>query len=1268
MTVNKGSRAVCFAATVLLVTLGDVQVSFADDPSFFQLTTTYEYDSKFQVTKTKLNSMSSTGSTELIKAVTLNEYDELGRVTNARRVQSWYGPSANDPTTKYVYDVTGSISKTIRVGETADAVTEYDYDAFGRNVTTIDPVGGEIAYEYDEGGNVTKQSRLVSGTTYADTLMAHDSLGRVTKTTDPAGHYRESSYNSRGLPYKQTAKNSGGTALSKQQLYYDNASRALTTVDFADAAQSSWSETADTVRKTTYDVDGNVLTHTSYNMKSSTPLETINEYDGYGRMTKTTDPGGLHTTMEYDGAQHLTRRLEYDGIGTRTVDLVYDDFDRMTKEIALASDSADDLTTTYTFDVLNRLEQYKDPESVPSSTVHNNLNQVYIKTRGTNEYQTEIMYYDLLGRMVTHQTQDTIPSPSVTQNTIYKYDLAGRRTQVVYPDGGDVDYAFDLAGRMTKRTDQRGVVVDYTYDTRGLLTEKDDGTLIETLSYDGLGRMTLAKKGISGNLESISKTTFVYDDLSRVEKETQELFDEGVNARDIEYWYDQRGSRLTTEYDATGGAAALSLQYEYDDLSINTKVKGLFENGPDNLTSYQDFITYDYQGRNLTRRRLQTLYKLESSYSDYEMFIDRLVEYDQHRFATRISNDNVYNGTTLESVARFDYTVDKVGNQLSKDGYLTTSGNYDGFSKIPKIPTLDYDGLHRVTSVGYDTGSGTQHEDFDYDLLGNRMTYQDHRNSITTAYVNNVANEYSSIEDVPGGGGAVTVLYDPAGNLSRDEDDFEYTYDYENRLTKVTYEGGVGSTQVAHYEYDALGRLISTQLRFDSDTDGDAETLKYYYDGRNVIAEYDPSDNLSRRYIHGTAGVDERAVLLGGDPGGASFDTYYYMLEDLNTVTGVLAKNGQLLEASNYDAYGNMTLYSYHKHDTNRDGGVVWFDDRPPGGIRQANVSTSDPTFDVDHDGDTDDWDYTLISSTLGEDSEVLMRTSGLGNPYFFTGRRLHNVEDLTQSGTATNKQLQYNRARHFRPKHGRWLQRDPIGAFSMLAPASYHRRGPRLSAVNLMTQYKDGMNLYQYARSRSTVWGDPYGLAIGGTPICKLIGPEITGEWSKEYTLILADTYYTPGTGPISVAGATDAYERAIWLQDFRNVYKCQLGCLCFRIYGTVGSYSATTRSFPVGGMGAFAVGLVGDFSLGAGAALKLLGGGALEKELLKVVGDNIGPTVGIFTNYSEGSRNPAPEPLAGAAKSEYQSSGLPRHFYSGSVDCKLNYFKGSILDVGRY
>ncbi len=302
----------------------------------------------------------------------------------------------------------------------------------------------------------------------------------------------------------------------------------------------------------------------------------------------------------------------------------------------------------------------------------------------------------------------------------------------------------------------------------------------------------------------------------------------------------------------------------------------------------------------------------------------------------------------------------------------------------------------------------------------------------------------------PGGGGAVTVHYDAAGNLSRDEDDYEYLYDYDSRLTKVTYEGGVGSTQVAAFEYDALGRMISSQLRFDADQNGMNQTLKYYYDGPNVIAEYDASDNLSRRYIHGKGGIDERAVLLEGE--GDLLDTFYYLSQELDTVTGLISKNGTLAEANVYDAYGKVTTWGYRPMDFNRDGDVD-VDDIDEFFSTFLTKPSTDPMADSSNDGWTemDDWDIMIANVTSSGEPPITLYTSSVGNPYHFTGRRLHFIEDLTESGTTSNKQVQYNRARHYGPSHGRWLQRDPSG-------------------------YTDGMNLYEYVTSRPTRFSDPTG------------------------------------------------------------------------------------------------------------------------------------------------------------------------------------------------
>ncbi len=272
-------------------------------------------------------------------------------------------------------------------------------------------------------------------------------------------------------------------------------------------------------------------------------------------------------------------------------------------------------------------------------------------------------------------------------------------------------------------------------------------------------------------------------------------------------------------------------------------------------------------------------------------------------------------------------------------------------------------------------------------------------------------------------------------------------------------------TEVAHFAYDAMGRVISARTRYDTNINAQAQTLKYHYDGAEVIAETDESDVMQRRYIHGTRQIDERAILLSGDPDTpATLDTYYYLVRELGTVAGLIKRNGTLAEANTYDAYGKVKQWGYRDFDFNRDGDVDSGDETVFGDAYSGSgVPTANPTADFDMDGDVDgtssggDMGALTLALTAPNEPPVTLFTSALGNPYHFTGRRLYMLEDQPCTGGLCpgpryNVQLQRNRARFYKPDDGRWLNRDPAG-------------------------YVDGMNLYEYLRSGVFSASDPWGL-----------------------------------------------------------------------------------------------------------------------------------------------------------------------------------------------
>ena len=105
-------------------------------------------------------------------------------------------------------------------------------------------------------------------------------------------------------------------------------------------------------------------------------------------------------------------------------------------------------------------------------------------------------------------------------------------------------------------------------------------------------------------------------------------------------------------------------------------------------------------------------------------------------------------------------------------------------------------------------------------------------------------NQYTQIA----GTGAATLGWDANGNLTSDGTT-TYAYDTENRLKTVT--GGAGLTLT----YDPLGRLYRVTSA--------GVTTQFVYDGDRLIAEYNASGTVLRRYVHG-AGVDEPLVWYEG--------------------------------------------------------------------------------------------------------------------------------------------------------------------------------------------------------------------------------------------------------------------------------------------------------------------------------------------------------------------------------------------------------------------
>jgi RHS repeat-associated protein len=264
--------------------------------------------------------------------------------------------------------------------------------------------------------------------------------------------------------------------------------------------------------------------------------------------------------------------------------------------------------------------------------------------------------------------------------------------------------------------------------------------------------------------------------------------------------------------------------------------------------------------------------------------------YDPASQVTNILHQLTATSTQINQAA---YAYNPVGNRTS----LTDRRGSQAFG---------YDTLDRLTSASHPLLATPQA--FAYDPVGNRTT---------GGTVVNAGNQLTA--DANFG-----YQYDDNGNLTRKTllatgNYSQYTYDAENRLTKVEdfVAGNPTAFATSTYRYDGLGRRIEKVAN--------GQTKRYIYDGEDILLEYDGANVLQARYTHGP-GIDEPiAVTKGGN-------TFFYHQDGLGTVTDLTDNAGATAKSYSYDAYGNLvdqtgTLdqpYTYTGREFDSESGLYY--------------------------------------------------------------------------------------------------------------------------------------------------------------------------------------------------------------------------------------------------------------------------------------------------------------------------------------------------------
>ena len=254
------------------------------------------------------------------------------------------------------------------------------------------------------------------------------------------------------------------------------------------------------------------------------------------------------------------------------------------------------------------------------------------------------------------------------------------------------------------------------------------------------------------------------------------------------------------------------------------------------------------------------------------------------------------------------HQVQATSAQVNKAEYLYNGvGNRTSLTDRRGSQTFGYDNLDRLTSASHPLLGTAQ--SFTYDPVGNRTT---------AGNVTNAGNQLTA-------DATHSYQYDDNGNLTRKTllatgNYTQYTYDAENRLTKVEeyVAGNPTAAFTSTYRYDGLGRRIEKVAN--------GQTKRYVYDGEDILLEYDGSNVLQARYTHGP-GIDEPiAVTKGGS-------TFFYHQDGLGSVTDLTDSSGATAKSYSYDAYGTILEspgtveqpYTYTGREFDAESGLYYY-------------------------------------------------------------------------------------------------------------------------------------------------------------------------------------------------------------------------------------------------------------------------------------------------------------------------------------------------------
>lgn len=617
-----------------------------------------------------------------------------------------------------------------------------------------------------------------------------------------------------------------------------------------------------------------------------TPDDTVETYDGSGKLVSIATRTGFTQTLAYDAVGRL---LTVSNSFGKTIRFSYDASNRIHTMTDVGGSQY-----IYAYDSAGNLSSVTYPGNQVRTYLYEDATYTHALTGIVDENGARFATwaYDLEGRAILSEHAGGTNRVAISYNTNGTATVInGLGAEVVRSFTRTVNGVIQDIGVSQVCEAGCGTAQKF-YDTNGFLNSATDFNGNTTLyQHNSLGLQ------ISRTLPNGVVIATQWHPIYRLPTRITEP------GKETAYTYDTTGRLIQRTETDTLSSRSKAWSYSYNAQGLLANI-----NGPrvdvNDVTSF----TYDTSGNVAT-----TVNALGH--------VTTVVMRDSYGRPTRISDPN---GLVT------DFSYDARGRMTSRtSGSESVSFNYDAVGNLTKITFPDssflsytYDAAHRVVSISDDIGN---HADFTLDVMGNRVRENVYDPSGVLRRTRSRTHDVLShvIEEIGASNQITAYGYDANGNRVSAADPLGnatiYTFDELNRISNVTDAAYGNST----YVYGPNG-LVSSVI------DARGVTTTYEYNGFGDLTKVTSPDTGGTTYTRDEAGnvvtqTDARAlttsfqydalnrVKLITYSGGAS--TTYTYDSGVNAV-GHLVKLQDVTGISeySYDAHGRVVQ---HKQTTN---------------------------------------------------------------------------------------------------------------------------------------------------------------------------------------------------------------------------------------------------------------------------------------------------------------------------------------------------------------